>query len=247
MPNFLLSTLFAATPLLAASPVQLGLPDACVQAVVVTSASWDSSSAVLQRWERTEADGEWQSFGEAWPVCLGKRGMAWGRGLHAIPRVGAAKTEGDGTSPAGIFHLGPAFGYEAAGPAGIRFPWRQATDRDCFVDDPESPDYNQWVRLAPGEIARWKSAERMRREDNLYALGVVVRHNMHPVRPGAGSAIFLHVWSGPDSTTAGCTAMERDHLLTLLTWLDPAKSPVLVQAPVDEWANLRFNQAQAFP
>ena len=239
--------LCAATPLLATSPVPPGLPGAYFQAVVVAAASWDGSSAILQRWERAEPDGDWEPIGQAWPVRLGKRGLAWGRGLHEVPRVGVNKTEGDGKAPAGIFHLGPAFGYAEAGPAGLRLSWRQATERDFFVDDLESAAYNQWVRLAPDEPARWKSAERLRREDLLYEFGLIVQHNMNPAVGGAGSAIFLHVWGGPESTTAGCTAMERTHLLTLLTWLDPSKAPVLVQAPVDEWDNLRLSPQHAIP
>jgi hypothetical protein len=228
-------------PVAAAPPPPPRLPGGCLQAIVVSALGWESPSAILQRWEREEPDAPWLPFGPPWPVALGKRGLAWGRGLHELPDGFLSKTEGDGKSPAGLFWLGPAFGSAEAAPRGLRMPWRQGTESDFFVDDPTSPDYNRWVRLAPGEPASWKSAERMRREDSLYAFGLVVQHNMHPVVPGAGSAIFLHVWRGPDSATAGCTAMARTDLLTLLSWLDPAKAPVLVQAPVDDWPKLRLS------
>ena len=39
--------------------------------------------------------------------------------------------------------------------------------------------------------------------------------------------------------TSGCTAMERERLEELLAWLDPRKSPVLVQLPSHEYARLR--------
>jgi L,D-peptidoglycan transpeptidase YkuD (ErfK/YbiS/YcfS/YnhG family) len=118
-------------------------------------------------------------------------------------------------------------------------PWKQSTDRDYFVDDPQSPDYNRWVQLPPDRAA-FRFAEVMRRTDDLYEFGIVVQHNMAPVQPGAGSAIFLHVWSGPESSTAGCTAMDRANLLTLLPWLDPAKEPLLVIAPEDALPALRL-------
>jgi len=67
------------------------------------------------------------------------------------------------------------------------------------------------------------------RQDGLYEPALVVCHNDAPVVPGAGSAIFLHVSAGPTTPTDGCTALPRRDLLTLLGWLDPRASPVLVQ------------------
>lgn len=208
---------------------------------MVSAARRDDSSALLQRWARIDPGAPWQTTGPAWPVRLGRNGLAWGLGLHAIPPDAPTKREGDGKSPVGVFQLGPAFGPGPDGPPGLRFPWRQATGRDFFVDDPDSADYNQWIRLEPGGTGPWKSAERMRRDDPLYEFGMVVRHNMAVVRPGAGSAIFLHIWRSPESATLGCTAMARNDLLTLLGWLDPARAPLLVQAPVDDWPELRLS------
>ena len=74
----------------------------------------------------------------------------------------------------------------------------------------------------------------MRREDDLYRLVVWVGHNDAPVAPGGGSCIFLHLRSGPDATTAGCTAFEPEPMERLLRWLDPAARPVLVQLPEAE-------------
>ena len=70
----------------------------------------------------------------------------------------------------------------------------------------------------------------MRRSDDLYKWGIVVEHN-RTAMPGAGSCIFLHVWKGPASPTAGCTAMPENELVKLLRWLDPAAHPILVQMP----------------
>jgi len=215
------------------------LPGTCRQVIAVSSPSWDSSNAILQRLERRPSE-RWTTVGPDWAVRLGKNGMTWGRGLHAIPSGHPGKREGDRKSPVGIFRLGTAFGYAPAAPDGTRLDWRQATDRDFFVDDPGSPDYNRWVRLEPGVVAPWRTAEVMGRPDPLYEFGIVVRHNMDPVAAGSGSAIFLHVWGDPGSATAGCTAMDRENLITLLVWLDPSKEPLLVQAPRIEFAGLRL-------
>jgi len=75
----------------------------------------------------------------------------------------------------------------------------------------------------------------MRRKDDLYRLVVWVGHNDAPVVPDGGSCIFLHLRSGPDSTTSGCTAFEPEPMDRLLRWLDPAAHPVLVQLPDAEY------------
>ncbi len=216
------------------SEPRIDLPTSANQLVLVTSESWEAPTGTLRRFEREEG-GSWHPVGPSLPVALGRSGLAWGRGLHPTetPDGDPVKREGDGKAPAGVFALGTAFGYAALPPDRLKLPYRQATGRDFFVDDPKAPAYNTWVRLEEGERAggRWASAERMRRDDPLYEFGIVVRHNMSPPLPGAGSAIFLHVWQGPDQPTAGCTAMAREDLLGLMRWIDPEKRPVLIQLP----------------
>lgn len=211
----------------------VGIPADSRQALLVTSKLWDSSAGELIRMEKLPS-GKWKPVGEPIPVMIGRNGMAWGRGLHKNPNGILAKKEGDGKAPAGVFTLGTAFGYASLAPPNCQLPWRQATQQDFFVDDKNSPDYNKWVRLAGGVSEaekRWASFEKMRLENHLYELGIVVNHNMNPVVPGAGSAIFLHIWRTPETPTAGCTAMARENLLLLLNWLKADTKPVLIQAP----------------
>jgi L,D-peptidoglycan transpeptidase YkuD (ErfK/YbiS/YcfS/YnhG family) len=72
-----------------------------------------------------------------------------------------------------------------------------------------------------------------------YRLGVIVGYNAAPPKRGLGSCIFLHIWAGPGSTTAGCTAMDAGALGEAMTWLDPARRPTLVQLPSAAYARLR--------
>ena len=82
--------------------------------------------------------------------------------------------------------------------------------------------------------ADWSSAEEMRRGDDLYTWVVEVAHN--PTRTGGdGSCIFLHVWSGPASSTVGCTAMAEDRLAALLSSLSPTAAPAFVLLPRAEY------------
>lgn len=199
------------------------------QALLVLADGWDSREGEMRLYERL-SDGAWKQDGPAIPVVLGKNGLAWGIGLH---ESAPAKREGDGRAPAGIFRLGFVFGYAPSGPRGLKMPYKQMTDGFECVDDAASPRYNQ-VLDATGTARGWSSSEKMLRPDPLYELGVTVQHNPAPSSPGAGSCIFLHVWRGPESFTAGCTAMSRADMVRLVTWLDPARNPVLVQLPKSE-------------
>ena len=219
----------------AAVPV-VGLPAGLIpaptqQVLLVTTADWQATDASVQCLQRSA--GGWLAVGAPMRAVVGRSGLGWGAGLHRDGR-GPQKYEGDGRAPAGVYSLGTAFGYAEAAPDGVRVPYRGTDERDYFVDDAASPDYNQWRRLGDDQVndprAHWQSCEELRRSDHQYELAMVVEHNAACV-PGRGSAIFLHVWREPGSPTSGCTAMARDDLLRVMQWLDPAAQPLLVQAP----------------
>src|SRR5579871_1777988 len=173
-------------------------------------------------------------IGNAIPVSLGRSGLGWGEGLHPAQSSGPVKKEGDGRSPAGIFRMGTAFGYR---PLDGKWPYRVLTpDTEC-VDDAQSKRYNRLVDRSTEKVD-WKSSEKMLRSDDLYRIGIVVLHNDQPI-PGKGSCIFLHIRATPESATVGCTAMEPNHIETILKWLDPAKRPILVQLPKAEYQRLK--------
>ena len=154
-----------------------------------------------------------------WADAVGGWARIWscdeavaGRGGFAAP---GEKREGDGRSPSGIFGISLAFGYAAS--AETALPYRACTAADLWVDDPASPDYNRWV-TAPHPA---RSAERMRRDDALYEFGLVLEYNRDPVVSGAGSAIFVHVREDRGEGTAGCLALPREEMVTLLRLLRP--------------------------
>lgn len=131
----------------------------------------------------------------------------------AIGRAGVAltKREGDGATPAGRWRL-VALWWRAdrMAPPRARLPQRPIGPHQGWSDDPACPRYNRAVRL-PSRFG----AERMRRADPLYDVVAVTDHNAQ-ARPGAGSAIFLHVWRGPGRATQGCVAFRRADLLWVL-------------------------------
>jgi D-alanyl-D-alanine dipeptidase len=239
----LISALFFSAPLTSLPLIELqtlGLPKHTRQVVFVGVDSWDSQTGILRMLDK-EGD-RWVSHGADIPVVLGSHGLAWGRGLQSPVVDGPQKVEGDGKAPAGIFPLGTAFGYDPQPPQYCRLPYRQATAGDYFVDDADSTQYNQWVHLSDAQDPAhvWKSFEKMRRDDQLYELGMVIEQNTAPVEAGKGSAVFFHVWRAADAPTAGCTAMSKDNLIKLLTWLDPAKRPLVIQVPFKKVAKLHI-------
>ncbi|MFL5574793.1 MAG: L,D-transpeptidase [Gemmatimonadaceae bacterium] len=214
-------------------------PDGARQLVVVTTPGWDSTSGTLRRFTRDRASDPWRADGPTVAVVVGRSGLARADGLPADVAGGAPKHEGDGRSPAGAFPLDTAFGFAPRDSVPwVRLPYVALEPGSECVDDGASAHYNTVVDR--GAVARvdWASAERMRQVAQ-YRLGVIVGYNAAPPRPGRGSCIFLHVWAGPGSTTAGCTAFDAGALERVVRWLDPARRPVLVQLPADAYERLR--------
>ena len=182
------------------------------QALIVQENPLNHSKAKLTAWQRRE--NHWQMMFSPMDVVIGKNGLA----------LMGKKREGDGRTPSGIFRLVIAFGYLPT--IQTNLPYYQTTENDFWVDDPESKQYNQWVTGIPEA----KSFERMKRDDDLYKYGIAIEYNANPIVPGRGSAIFIHVWRAPDSSTAGCVAMSEENIVQLLTWLDQAKNPHIILA-----------------
>jgi D-alanyl-D-alanine dipeptidase len=207
------------------------------QCVVVVAPAWNSKTALLRAFERTSPDGDWKMRGNATPVVLGKNGLGWGRGVIKMKSdAGPRKIEGDNRAPAGIFRLGPAFGYAPAQSASwIKLHYVPLTKTTEGIDDPGSHYYNQLVDRSKVARVDWRSSEQMRRADDLYKWGVFVAHNP-AAASGAGSCIFLHIWKNSSTPTTGCTAIAERDLVQLLRWLDPNAQPFLAQMPASDYA-----------
>jgi L,D-peptidoglycan transpeptidase YkuD (ErfK/YbiS/YcfS/YnhG family) len=209
------------------------------QLLVVTTSDWDANQGILRLYERAEDGAPWESFIERIPVVVGKSGLAWGIGLHPMPHEEAVcKKEGDLKAPAGIFSLGEAFGFAPFNERiCLQMRYLSLHSGHEAVDDPDSRYYNQIVNREEIADPDWNSSEKMR-EISLYTVGFTVNHNFPNPRVGAGSAIFFHVWRNAFSGTGGCTAMDKEDLMSVLSWLNEDKKPLIVQLPVatyEEW------------
>lgn len=215
------------------------------QLVVVVSDDWDATMGTLQKFEWRK--GHWQAKDEAFPVNLGRTGLAWGLGLHPAQR-GYYKQEGDGKAPAGVFDLSQSFGYLPQ--VDTAMPYSPMSASNYCIDVNGSPLYNQIVdENLVGKDAVKDSTEPMRRDihnnnQTIYKKGLVVDHNVANIS-GQGSCIFMHLWFDKGVPTAGCTAMAEDNMDALLKWLDPALHPRYVALPKAEY--LAKQQAWGLP
>lgn len=223
------------------SPAFSQVPSGGRQLILAVAPDWSSPKAVLQCWERDAAGTPWQqAFKSAWPVNLGRGGLAWGRGVFTPPSSsGGQKVEKDGKAPAGLFELGPLHGYASRPPQGATWPYLQVGPWDAWIDDPRLPHYNQHVRVDPSNVPPWFESQRMRLGDAAYKWLLEIRHNTQPALPGHGSAIFFHVQRGPNKASAGCTTMAQENLESLIRWLRAEKRPYYALLPRQEYERLR--------
>lgn len=94
-------------------------------------------------------------------------------------------------------------------------PWRWIRENDGWSDDVADPAYNR-----PATLPRAFSAETMLRADHAYDAVVVLGHNDAPPAPGAGSAIFFHIWVDA-RPTEGCVAVAAEDMLRIVPRLAP--------------------------
>jgi L,D-peptidoglycan transpeptidase YkuD (ErfK/YbiS/YcfS/YnhG family) len=179
------------------------------QVIVVNPIRANKTRCQLDFWQKN--DQSWRRV-YRYDCVLGRSGVI----------DGALKREGDGHTPAGIYPLTESFGYYPQ--ELISFNYRMVTKDDLWIDDVQSPDYNTWVK-APTSA---KSFEVLRRDDQQYALAVVIDYNRSPILPSKGSAIFMHVWRRYNHPTAGCVALSERHLRRMMNKLNIQENPVMM-------------------
>ena len=133
------------------------------------------------------------------------------------------KREGDLASPEGAWRLvGGYFRADRLARPRTILPLVPLGPQQGWAEDPADPRYNLPIRH-PHHFP----ADRMRRGDPLYDICLVTDHNRDPVVPGAGSAIFVHLWRGPRRPTAGCVAFRRPDLEWIMAHWTPRSRLVI--------------------
>jgi L,D-peptidoglycan transpeptidase YkuD (ErfK/YbiS/YcfS/YnhG family) len=132
--------------------------------------------------------------------------------------ISTDKREGDGATPVGVFPLRECW-YRAdrVEKSVTRLPLRVIHKLDGWCDDPKNHHYNKYIKIR-GEELKY-SYEQLWRDDHAYDILVVLGYNDHPVVPGKGSAIFLHLMHEDERPTEGCVALKSKDLLEILPQL----------------------------
>ncbi len=189
-----------------APPVPAGTSTQLVQVVARRAAT---THAALTLWAKSGAC--WRKVRGPWPARVGRDGLS------------SHHREGDGTTPLGTYGFGPTM-YGIAPNPGVRFRYHRLVCGDWWDEDSASPAYNTFRHVACNARPPFDAAsEALWRQTVAYAYFAVIAYNAHPVIPGRGSAMFVHVDTGP--ATNGCISLARARLLTLLRWLSPAARP----------------------
>jgi L,D-peptidoglycan transpeptidase YkuD (ErfK/YbiS/YcfS/YnhG family) len=167
---------------------------------------------VLELWRRE--NGCWVAAGGPWSAYLGFAGIS------------DHHHEGDGTTPAGAFAIGPVV-YGVSPDPGVRYRYHRLVCGDWWDEDSSSATYNSFQHVPCGERPPFGgSSEALWESARAYAHFVFVEYNASPAVPGLGSAIFIHDDLG--RPTNGCVTLPPSELLTLLRWLRPSLHPLVV-------------------
>ena len=184
----------------------------CQQLLVVYNTTASSIVSELKVYEKGNEG--WVAVDSlAGPCNVGRKGIAaYGK-----------KAEGDGKSPTGIFTITQYFS---------RFPKFTAnlekinvTQKTVWVDDPKDKLYNTYCEQNDTHPHK---GERLIRKDGQYDYVMVIDYNTETPEPYKGSAIFFHVWTRLGGGTAGCVAVEKQHILKIMSWIDAKKHPMIV-------------------
>jgi L,D-peptidoglycan transpeptidase YkuD (ErfK/YbiS/YcfS/YnhG family) len=192
------------------------LLDSINQLLVVFNKTPERYSATMVVMEKRLK--KWVAISPPLPAGIGRKGFAAPNSKH----------EGDGQSPTGMFRLGKLFCYEKS--VNTSMPYIQTTTEDKWIDDPESPDYNRYVRGTTNA----KSYEKLLLSNNDYRYCMVIEYNMHPVIKGKGSAIFLHINEGDTiNSSSGCVVLLPKDMEYLLKWMNPKMKPSILMGNED--------------
>ena len=134
--------------------------------------------------------------------------------------VRAGKREGDGKTPFGRFGLlSMMLRADKIRLRNLRFRWTSIRSDDGWCDEAGHRLYN-----APVALPFPASHERLKRDDHLYDIVVVMDHNITRHLSVGGSAIFFHLAHDDYRATEGCVAIARHHM----EWLVPRIGPKTV-------------------
>ena len=136
---------------------------------------------------------------------------ALGRGA-----ISANKREGDGATPLAAMRIREGY-FRDDQFSGARRTRLKMTPIGASLGWCEVPDDRNYNR--PVKIPYAASHERMKRDDRLYDVCLVLDWNISPRRRGRGSAIFFHLARPGFTPTQGCVGVSARTMARLLPFL----------------------------
>lgn len=209
------------------------VPDARVgdarQVIVVEAPRWSSTVGTLTAYEKS--NGAWTVVQPTVRAQLGYGGLV----------RGDKRRQGTGTVPTGVFDILSGFGRKAD--PGTELDYIQVDRNDAWTYNPEVPStYNVFQDADRSWNSYGAYVEDLWDMGMQYDYVAILDYNLPegPIRTGVngvrrstippdtsrGGGIFLHVDNGNE--TAGCIAVKRSVMRSLMQWLDPDKDPVIV-------------------
>ena len=131
--------------------------------------------------------------------CIGKGGFT------------NKKIEGDKKTPRGTFSLGKVFfRSDRIDKIQTKLVTKKIRENLGWSDNILSKNYNIEITLSNIE-----KGERLYRKDHKYDIFIEIKYNSEKIKPGKGSAIFLHLTKNY-KPTAGCVAIDYNSMIIIL-------------------------------
>jgi L,D-peptidoglycan transpeptidase YkuD (ErfK/YbiS/YcfS/YnhG family) len=183
------------------------------EVITVVAHSRSNTTATLQAWSKV-GDNRWRKHGKSVTAWVGADGLG-------------GASESRSATPIGSFTLTRAFGADSD--PGTALPYVHTTLADWWISQ-EGPLYNTLQHCSSHcAFNQGDPNEHLRTETPYYNYAVVIDYNTRNapggVRPGAGSAFFLHVHPTGTGPTAGCVSIPQAKLVHLMQWLHPGAHP----------------------
>jgi len=160
-----------------------------------------------------------------WQLLFETDGFIGSNGIKDPER----RTEGDGTTPAGVYSFGMLFGIKDA-PEGLKKQYKKLDEDDYWDGDTQSDTYNQYVKGC--EMPKsWNigASEHLIDYKESYNFAAQINFNVNPTVKGRGSAIFMHCIRKGAVNSAGCIAVEEDKMRQALKLIDDNSFIVIVK------------------
>ena len=171
------------------------------------------TAAVRARFADADA---WRQVGDVEPIVVGRTGVAWDDRQVRAAAGEPVKREGDGRSPAGVFALDTAFGFDSRADRLVGASALRAAAHDDGVRRRRAIGALQHDRGPRQRASAWTGRAPRRCGRSISTRTACTWRTTRRRRRRAARASSCTSGRGRESVTAGCTAMDVDALKELI-------------------------------